>query len=103
MARKRGSGSAGISGETPRKPSLAQIYPTIHRWASGYGWVEFGIDSRDRPFVRALDEGGEVWEGTDRYKTLDEAMAAMEEGLMEFLREESSTIEEASSAEPFRP
>ena len=33
----------------------------------GYGWVEFGIDGRDRPFVRALDEGGTVWEGEGRY------------------------------------
>src|SRR5437764_1132455 len=67
---------------------LQQVYPSIARWASGYGWVEFGIDGRDRPFVRALDEGGTVWEGEGRYGTLDEALGAMEAGLIEFLEEE---------------
>ncbi len=49
--------------EGPNPPSLDQVYPAIARWASGCGWVEFGIDGLDRLFVRALDEGGMVWEG----------------------------------------
>jgi hypothetical protein len=64
----------------PSLASLSQVYPTIARWASGYGWVEFGIDGRDRPFVRAEEEGGTVWEGEGRYGALDEALAAMEAG-----------------------
>jgi hypothetical protein len=82
MARKGGRRSAGNPDETPRKPSLARVYPTIHRWASGYKWVESGINSRDRPSVRALDDGGEVREGTGRHQ----ALAAMEEGQKEFMR-----------------
>jgi hypothetical protein len=73
---------------SPSPGQLQQVYPTIARWASAYGWVEFGIDGRDRPFVRAEDEGGTVWEGEGRYETLDEALAAMEAGLVEFLEEE---------------
>src|SRR3954451_20322419 len=69
---------------------LRQVYPTIARWASGYGRVEFGIDGRDRPFVRAEDEGGTVWEGEVGYISLDEALGAMEAGLVEFLEEEGS-------------
>jgi hypothetical protein len=67
---------------------LASAYPTIARWASGYGWVEFGIDGLDRPFARAVDEGGTVWEGEGQYETLDEALGDMEEGLARFMEEE---------------
>ena len=70
------------------RPSLADAYPTVARWASGYGWVEFGIDGLDRPFVRALDEGGTVWEGEARYGTLDEALGDLEDGLARFMEEQ---------------
>ncbi|MBV8608302.1 MAG: hypothetical protein JO034_12685 [Singulisphaera sp.] len=72
----------------PNPPSLGQVYPAIARWVSGYGWVEFGIDGLDRPFIRALDEGGRVWEGEGKYETLDQALQAMEAGLTEFMREQ---------------
>jgi hypothetical protein len=36
--------------ERPNPPSLGQVYPAIARWASDYGWVEFGIDGLDRLF-----------------------------------------------------
>ena len=88
MAKKAGKKPNPTSGEGPPPGPLQQVYPTIARWASGYGWVEFGIDGRDRPFVRAQDEGGTVWEGEGRYETLDEALGAMEAGLVEFLEEE---------------
>jgi hypothetical protein len=70
------------------RPSLADVSPTIARWASGYGWVEIGIDGLDRPFVRALDEGGTVWEGEGRYGTLDEALGDLEEGLARFMEKQ---------------
>jgi hypothetical protein len=67
------------------RPSLGSSFPTAARWASGYGWVEFGIDGRGRPFARALDEGGQVWEGEGNYTTLDQALVDMEEGLARFM------------------
>ena len=88
MAKKAGKKANPSRGRVPSPGLLQQVYPTIARWASGYGWVEFGIDGRDRPFVRALDEGGTVWEGEGGYGTLDEALGAMEAGLAEFLEEE---------------
>lgn len=69
------------------RPALAALYPTIARWASGHGWVEFGIDGLDRPFVRALDEGGTVWEKGAQHETLDDALADLEEGLAQFMQE----------------
>ncbi len=74
-------------GGDSRSP-LSSAYPTIARWASGYGWVEFGIDGQDRPFARAEDEGGTVWEGEGPYETLDQALDDMEEGLARFMEEE---------------
>jgi hypothetical protein len=52
---------------------LAGAYPTIARWISEFGWVEFGIDGFNRPFARALEEGGTVWQGQGYYETLGEA------------------------------
>jgi hypothetical protein len=83
MARKAVEKSEAGREETTSPPaSLGQVYPTIARWASGYGYVEFGIDGLDRPFVRALDEGGTVWEGEARYESLDEALQDLEKGLV---------------------
>src|SRR4051812_22818304 len=85
MARRTGKRPIPEEARLPFPGLLRQDYPTIADWASGFGWVEFGIDGRDRPFVRALDEGGTVWEGEERYESLDEALRAMEAGLGEFM------------------
>jgi hypothetical protein len=85
MAKKAGKKPESREKGSPSPGLLQQVYPTIARWASGYGWVEFGIDRRDRPFVRAEDEGGTVWEGEGRYETLAEALGELEAGLKEFM------------------
>src|SRR3954449_11251540 len=91
-------------GSSEARPSLADAYPTIARWASGYGWVEFGIDGLDRPFVRALDEGGTVWEGQGHYETLDEALRDLEDGLAHFMEEQGfMTKTSAKLKTPGRP
>jgi len=54
--------------------SLDAIYPTIARWVKEFGWLEIGQDHMSRSFIRALDEGGMVWEGQDHYATLDDAV-----------------------------
>jgi hypothetical protein len=81
---------------------LVSVYPTIARWASGYGWVEFGIDGQDRPFVRAEDEGGTVWEGGGPYETLDQALSDMEEGLARFMEEGFTKKRSAKPKAPAR-
>ena len=37
-------------------------YPNITRWLT-HGWIEIGEDEYSKSFIRALDEGGMVWEG----------------------------------------
>ena len=64
-----------------------EVYPNIARWVTIYGWIEIGQDDYSSSFVRVLDEGGMIWEGSDDYETLDEAMQALEAGLAEWMRQ----------------
>ena len=69
-----------------RPDSFATRYPHIAQWVSE-GWIEMGQDDYNRSFVRALDIGGLVWEGSTQYATLDEALQALEAGIAEWLNE----------------
>ena len=69
------------------KPSFASTYPNIARFVDGIGYLEigYGHDGYLTSFIRALDEGGMVWEGADEYPTLDAALAAAEAALGDWL------------------
>jgi hypothetical protein len=66
-------------------PPFAQAYPNIAHWIEVQGWVEIGADEYSDSLVRALDEGGLVWESTPDHQTVDEALAALETELEEWL------------------
>ncbi len=68
--------------------SICELYLNIARWVEYYGWIEIGQDGFKNSFIRALDEGGMVWEGRDDYKTLDEALQALNEALGKWMKEE---------------
>jgi hypothetical protein len=68
--------------------SIDTTYPTIARWVLEYGWIELGQDHMSRSFVRALDEGGLVWEGQEYYATLDAALQDLEAGLAAWMQEQ---------------
>ena len=68
--------------------SFDATYPTIARWVQEYGWIEIGQDDMSQSFVRALDEGGTVWEGQEHYPTLDAALQDLEAGLMAWMQEQ---------------
>jgi hypothetical protein len=68
--------------------SLDATYPTIARWVQEYGWIEIGQDDMSQSFVRALDEGGMVWEGQAHYSTLDAALQDLEAGLAAWMQEQ---------------
>jgi hypothetical protein len=63
-------------------------YPYISSWVQD-GWIEIGRDDCGRPFLRAMDIGGLVWEGEGPYASMDEALQALEEGIAEWLEEHS--------------
>ncbi len=68
--------------------NLDATYPTVARWVQEYGWIEIGQDDMSRSFVRALDEGGLVWEGQAQYPILDNALQDLETGLRAWMQEQ---------------
>lgn len=67
--------------------SFEENYPSISNFVYGYGWIEIGQDEKTSAFIRALNEGGDVWIGADNYESLDEAFYDLELALAEWLRE----------------
>jgi|GEM_PF-747955 len=61
---------------------LENAYPHIAAWVDGGGWIELGQNEYSRSFIRILDTGGMLWEGTTRYISLDALLHAAEEALM---------------------
>ncbi len=76
--------------------SFEKLYPHIASFVDTRGWIEVGHndDSPLTSVIRALDQGGMVWEGQDSYTTLDEAFQDLEQALAEFFPEEKRGIEE---------
>ncbi len=57
----------------------------------GDGWIELGRDDFSRSQVRVLDIRGMIWESDERYETIDQALAAAEQALAEWIGEASSS------------
>lgn len=66
---------------------LALRYPNLNAWVFGGGWIKIGEDHFGQAFARALDEGGQVWEGQRRYHSLEEVLEAIDQGIAEWVRE----------------
>jgi hypothetical protein len=54
-------------------------YPNIAWWCQGQGWIELGRDEVSTSMIRVLDIGGMLWEGDDKYETVDEALSEADE------------------------
>lgn len=67
--------------------SFEENYPNITHWVRSQGWIELGRDHYSSSVVRALDEGGLVWEGSAHYETVDEALDALENALAEWMEQ----------------
>lgn len=66
--------------------SFESAYPNIARWVMD-GWIEIGHESYTDSFVRALDEGGMVWEGKKKYPTLGDALKDLDRGVAKWFAE----------------
>ncbi len=64
---------------------LAVRYPNVNVWVLGGGWVEIGQNHRNGPFARAMDEGGQIWEGKRKYRSLEEVLKALDRGIADWL------------------
>ena len=62
---------------------IEKSFPYMTSWVQNYGWIEVGImdEFNDPSFIKALDEGGLVWEGKKDYKTIDTAFKDLEKNI----------------------
>jgi hypothetical protein len=67
------------------KSQFSKVYPNITHWVTTQGWIEIGEGEYSSSLVRALDEGGLVWESSDEHESVDEALQALEMELAEWL------------------
>ena len=75
----------------PGEPSpFAATYPHLARWIMGEGWVELGRTDDGPSLARALDEGGLVWDGQERYGSVDEMLRDLDAGIAQWLTENAS-------------
>lgn len=72
--------------QEPSPDSFEARYPNIAAWVQD-GWIEIGRDDYSHSFVRALDIGGMVWEGTEEYDSLDEALRMLDAGIAAWCKE----------------
>jgi len=63
--------------------TIEQTYPNIAAWVQD-GRIEIGYTYYLDSFIRVLDEGGMVWEGEDRYESVDQALAAADSAIAEW-------------------
>jgi len=66
---------------SPKNFSFDTTYPRITDWVMTGGWIEMGQTDDQRSMVRALDEGGMIWEGKLAYPSLDALLADLEANL----------------------
>ena len=66
---------------------FSELYPNIAHWVNALGRIEIGQDEYRGSLVRALDEGGLIWESSDDHETVDEALQALEKGLAAWMEE----------------
>lgn len=55
-------------------------YPNIAGWIKD-GWIEIGRDGHSSSIIRVMDEGGLVWEGGTRHKSLDRVLQEADENI----------------------
>lgn len=66
-------------------PTFEDTYPHVAIWVKTWGWIEIGDDGNAGSCIRALDEGGLVWESSRTYATLDDALRDLETALTQEL------------------
>ena len=76
-------------GQAPLRfsPPFEASYLDLANWVMGGGWVELGQTNDMPSMARALDEGGMVWEGKERYQNMDELLRALNEGIARWREE----------------
>jgi hypothetical protein len=79
--------SRGKVQPTAEQAKVAKLFPAVAKYVEGYGHIEIGDQETFGFIVRALDYGGMVFEDA-KPSTLAEALAALENGLRKWFKEE---------------
>ena len=58
-------------------------YPYISAWVLD-GQIEIGYGEYDDVFIRAIDAGGVAFESNAKFSSMDEAFAALEQGIADY-------------------
>lgn len=67
--------------------SFEAKYPNITKWVSGCGRIEIGYCEYTGSFARAVNMGGDYWEGEAKYPSMEDALQALDSGIKELLDE----------------
>jgi hypothetical protein len=65
------------------RDSFAEKYPNIAAWIND-GWIEIGRDGHSTSMIRVLDEGGLIWEGGTRHKSMDAILQEAEDAIADW-------------------
>lgn len=65
---------------------FTEQYPNIAGWIKD-GWIELGRDGNSTSMIRVLDEGGLVWEGGTRHKSIDNILQEAEEAIADWTQQ----------------
>lgn len=76
---------------SPLPPQLNTAYPAVSKWVHSYGWIEVGQQEMFGFVVRALDDGGMVFD-SEECQTFDDAMNTLETGLREWFDEQGESV-----------
>src|SRR3954451_12114340 len=68
------------------RDSFAEKYPNIAGWIKD-GWIEIGRNGYSTSIIRVLDEGGLVWEGGTRYRSMDKILQEAEDAIANWTKE----------------
>ena len=66
------------------RDTFTKKYPNIAGWIKG-GWIEIGRDGHSTSIIRVLDEGGLVWEGGTRHRSIDEILQEADDAIAEWM------------------
>jgi hypothetical protein len=68
------------------KTAIEAAFPNVAEWVQGCGWIEIGGQDWQGFVVRALNEGGLIYE-QEGCHSLAEAMVALDKGLEKWFDE----------------
>jgi hypothetical protein len=60
-------------------------YPNIAGWIKD-GWIEIGRDGHSTSIIRVLDEGGLIWEGGTRHRSMDKILQEADDAIADWMQ-----------------